>query len=198
RPNKRALQDGGSYLVAPLHCYIDVYIIEYVRVRGKFPTSFSVISIWYHTYTLSSYTIRNVSPPANCKHVFIKGLISTIMHEKSILTLEYPKIMEKVAREAAFSASKELVQELQPTPDLDEARRRLAFTTEAYQLIELRNDAGIQGAHDIRPHVLRAAREGVLSPHDLLEVLATIQSAIHVARLIEKLDTETFPLMHKL
>ena len=55
-----------------------------------------------------------------------KALIHTIMHEKSILTLEYPKILERVAREAAFSASKELVMELQPTPDLDEAQRRNA------------------------------------------------------------------------
>jgi len=54
------------------------------------------------------------------------------MHEKSILTLEYPKIMAKVAKEAAFSASKELVMELEPTPDISEARRRLAYTTEAH------------------------------------------------------------------
>ena len=120
------------------------------------------------------------------------------MHEKSVQTLEYPKIMEKVAREAAFSASKTLVQELQPTPDLQEARRRLAFTTEAYQLIELRSDAGVQAAHDIRQHVLRAAREGVLSPHDLLEVLTTIHSAMHVARLTERLDPENFPLLQRL
>jgi len=120
------------------------------------------------------------------------------MHEKSIVTLEYPKIMEKVAREAAFSASKELVMELQPTPNLDEARRRLAYTTEAYRLIELRSDAGVQGARDIRSHLARAAREGVLTPSDLLEVLATIQSAIHVAHLTEKLDPQSFPLLHEL
>ena len=90
--------------------------------------------------------------------------------------------MEKVAKEAAFSASKELVKELQPTPNLEEARRRLAFTTEAYQLIELRNDAGVQAAHDIRPLLARAAREGVLLPGDLLQVLSTTQSAIYVAR----------------
>ncbi len=128
----------------------------------------------------------------------IKGCINTNMHEKSIRTLEYPKILEKVAREAAFSASKELVMELQPAPNLEEARRRLAFTTEAYRLIELRADAGVQGAHDIRQHIARAALEGVLSPGDLLEVLATIQSAIHVARLTEKLDPESFPLLHTL
>ncbi|HEX9132630.1 MAG TPA: hypothetical protein VF844_10080, partial [Ktedonobacteraceae bacterium] len=120
------------------------------------------------------------------------------MHEKSVHTLEYPKIMEKVAREAAFSASKELVMNLQPTPNLQEARHRLAFTTEAYRLIELRADAGVQGAHDIRQHVTRAAREGVLNPSDLLEVLTTIQSAIHVARLTEKLDPESFPLLRQL
>jgi DNA mismatch repair protein MutS2 len=120
------------------------------------------------------------------------------MHEKSILTLEYPKILEKVAKEAAFSASKELVMELQPSPNLDEVRRRLAYTTEAYGLIELRSDAGVQGARDIRAHLARAAREGVLSPDDLLEVLATTQSAIHVARLLEKLPAEEFPLLSRL
>jgi len=120
------------------------------------------------------------------------------MHEKSILTLEYPKILEKVAKEAAFSASKELVMELQPSPNLDEVRRRLAYTTEAYSLIELRSDAGVQGARDIRAHLARAAREGVLSPDDLLEVLATTQSAIHVARLLEKLPAEEFPLLSRL
>jgi len=120
------------------------------------------------------------------------------MHEKSILTLEYPKILAKVAKEAAFSASKELVMELEPTPDLEEARRRLAYTTEASRLIDLQADAGVRGARDIRALLARAARDGVLIPSDLLEVLATTQSALFVARLLEKLDPETFPLLHKL
>ncbi len=120
------------------------------------------------------------------------------MHEKSILTLEYPKILEKVAREAAFSASKALVMELRPTPDLEEARRRLAFTSEASHLIDLRNDAGIQGARDIRPYLERAAREGVLNPGELLEVQATIKSSLFVAHLLEKLDESDFPLLRGL
>ncbi len=120
------------------------------------------------------------------------------MHEKSIQTLEYPKILERVAKEAAFSASKQRVRELQPSPNIDEARRRLAYTTEAHQLIDMRSDAGVQGAHDIRAHLSRAAREGVLSPTDLLEVLATTQSAMHVGRMLEKLDEQAFPLLHRL
>src|SRR5216684_3462411 len=120
------------------------------------------------------------------------------MHHKSILTLEYPKILERVAKEAAFSASKELVMELEPTPDISAARRRLAYTTEAHQLLELHADAGVGSTHDIRAILARAAREGVLSPGDMLEVLATAQSAMYVARMIEKLDEETFPLLRKL
>ncbi len=120
------------------------------------------------------------------------------MHEKSIITLEYPKILTKVAKEAAFSASKERVMELEPTPDLEEARRRLAYTTEASHLIDLHADASVRGAHDIRPLLARAAREGVLTPGDLLQVLATTQSAIYVARLLEKLDPDVFPLLRRL
>src|SRR6266702_3294880 len=120
------------------------------------------------------------------------------MHEKSIITLEYPKILARVAKEAAFSASKELVMELVPKPYIDEARRRLAYTTEAYRLLDLNADASVRGAHDIRPLLARAAREGVLLPADLLQVLETTQSAIHVARVLEKLDLDDFPLLRQL
>ncbi len=117
------------------------------------------------------------------------------MHEKSLITLEYPKIQAKVAKEAAFSASKALVMALEPTPNLEVARHRLAFTTEASRLIDLHADAGVRGAHDIRPLLARAARDGVLSPSDLVEVLETTRSIIYVARLLEKLDRESFPLL---
>ncbi|HEY1354108.1 MAG TPA: endonuclease MutS2 [Ktedonobacteraceae bacterium] len=120
------------------------------------------------------------------------------MHEKSIFTLEYPRVLEKVAREAAFSASKALVMELRPTPDLEDARRRLAFTSEASRLIDARSDASIQGARDIRHTLERAAREGVLNPSELQEVQATVKSAIHVARMLERLDELIFPLLHLL
>lgn len=120
------------------------------------------------------------------------------MHEKSLLTLEYPKILAKVAKEAAFSASKDLVMALEPTANLDEAQRRLAYTTEASRLIDLHADAGVRSAHDIRPLLARAARDGVLGAADLLEVLETTRSSIYVARLLERLDAEAFPLLHML
>lgn len=120
------------------------------------------------------------------------------MHEKSIQTLEFPKILAKVAHEAAFSASKELVLSLEPTTDIEEARRRLAFTSEATRLIDLNADIGVRGAHDIRPLLVRASRDGVLTASDLVEVLATTRSILYVARSLDKLDPEVFPLLRAL
>jgi DNA mismatch repair protein MutS2 len=141
---------------------------------------------------------RFAAAPEPGAHVFVKGLIDPIMHEKSLSTLEFPKILEKVAREAAFSASKQLVQDLRPTADLDEARQRQAFTSEASRLIDLHADIGVRGAHDIRPLLARAARDGVLSPSDLVDVLATTRSSLYVARALERLDPTFFPLLRAL
>jgi DNA mismatch repair protein MutS2 len=120
------------------------------------------------------------------------------MHEKSIHTLEYPKILAKVAHEASFSASKDLVLALEPTSDIAEARRRLAFTSEATRLIDLNSDIGVGGAHDVRPLLARAARDGVLMASDLVEVLVTTRSTLSVARALTKLDADVFPLLYAL
>lgn len=127
-----------------------------------------------------------------------RGIINTTMHEKSIQTLEYPKILAKVAHEAAFSASKDLVMALEPTSNIEEANRRLAYTTEASRLLDMNADAGVRGAHDIRPFLMRAARDGVLIPTDLVEVLETTRATIYVAHLLAKLDAENFPLLYML
>lgn len=120
------------------------------------------------------------------------------MHEKSIQTLEYPKILAKVANEASFSASKDLVLALEPTSNLDEARRRLAYTSEASRLIDLNADISVRGAHDIRSLLLRAARDGILAPTEMVEVLTTLRGAQFVARALDHLEAERFPLLHAL
>ncbi|HEY4382894.1 MAG TPA: hypothetical protein VGN34_00250, partial [Ktedonobacteraceae bacterium] len=112
--------------------------------------------------------------------------------------MEFPKILAKVAREAAFSASKELVMALEPTPNLEVAQHRLAYTSEASRLIDLNADIGVRGAHDVRQLLVRAARDGVLAPADLVELLATVQSSLYVARVLDRLDPESFPLLHTL
>jgi DNA mismatch repair protein MutS2 len=119
------------------------------------------------------------------------------MHEKSLTTLEFPKILERLAREAAFGASKELALALRPSDQPAEVRRRLALTTEARRLLDVRPDVGVRGARDVRPHVAAALRGATLAPWELREVLVTVQASGHLGRVIRHLD-ESYPLLKAL
>ena len=119
------------------------------------------------------------------------------MHHKSLVTLEYPKILDRLAREAAFSVSKALCLALEPSADAVEVERRLAFTTEARRLMDLRPDIGVQGARDVRKHVQAADRGAMLAPAELNETLATLRASRFVSRSIARADG-SFPLLKAL
>ena len=109
------------------------------------------------------------------------------MDEKTLQVLEYPKILERLAGYAAFSASAALARELVPTSDLNEALARQARTSEARKLLETSADAGVGGAADIRPLADLASHAGVLAPADLLAVKNTLIAARTAARTFERL-----------
>ena len=114
------------------------------------------------------------------------------MDEKSLTTLEFPKILERLAAYAAFSASAEMARALRPTADLDEARTRLARTSEARRLLDIYGDVSVGGARDIRPLADLARRGGVLQPAELLEVKNTLISSRELHRTLERLGAD-FP-----
>lgn len=108
------------------------------------------------------------------------------MDEKTLNTLEFPKVIEALTVYAAFSASADLARLLRPAKDLETAQERLARTTEARHLLSMRAESGVGGAHDIRAMVTLASRGGVLSESDLLAVSGTLISARALARSFEK------------
>ncbi len=108
------------------------------------------------------------------------------MDEKTFRTLEFPKILERLADYAAFSASADLARALRPVTDFDEVLRRQAVTTEARRLLNTNADVGVGGAHDVRPLVERAARRGVLDPTDLLAIKDTLVSARELSGVFER------------
>jgi DNA mismatch repair protein MutS2 len=115
------------------------------------------------------------------------------VHEKSVQALEFAKVLARVAQESTFSIGKERVLALEPTADLAEAQRRLAFTTEAVRLLAQQPRTTPGGAQDIRSQLTRAAREGTLSESDLLAVVTTLRSAISVNHLLADLEPGGFP-----
>jgi DNA mismatch repair protein MutS2 len=119
------------------------------------------------------------------------------MHEKSITTIEYPKIIERLEQHCAFSASRELARALQPSDDLTVARQRLALTTEARNLLDVRPEVGVRAARDVRPQTQLAARGAMLLPEQLIEIQMTLRSAAYLNRLLSRLD-DTSPLLRRL
>lgn len=108
------------------------------------------------------------------------------MDEKTTVTLEFPKVLERLAGYASFSASAELARHLHPVKTLEEALRLQKITSEARLLLSLNPDLTVGGATDIRPLAERAARHGVLEPSELLAVKDTLISARTLARTFER------------
>jgi DNA mismatch repair protein MutS2 len=109
------------------------------------------------------------------------------MDEKTLKTLEFPKVIDRLVEFAAFSASADLARALVPAATLDEAFERLARTSEASKLLSIKADVSVGGAHDVRPMVTLASRGGVLTESDLLAVSGTLISSRSLARHFEKL-----------
>jgi len=109
------------------------------------------------------------------------------MDDKSLITLEYPKVLERLATYAAFAPSAEKARLLRPTPDLDEAMRRQAETREARAFLAGQRGATIGGARDIRQALDLAKHSGALTPGDLLDVRSTLVAARDLARTFERM-----------
>jgi len=119
------------------------------------------------------------------------------MNEKALKTLEFNKIITRLVAYSDFSASADLARDLRPTPDLEEARKRQGDTREAKYILSLDADVSFQNAHDIRPQVGLARRDGVLEPGDLLAVKNTLIVSRKVRRVLENMAEETPQLSQK-
>jgi DNA mismatch repair protein MutS2 len=116
------------------------------------------------------------------------------MDAHALRTLEFDKILARVARLTSFSAGRELALALAPSTEHREVVRRQRETAEARRLLALKPRTGLQGAHDVRPQAQKAALNGILDPNDLLGVARTLECARDLKYAIAKLD-EALPLL---
>ncbi|HEX9371045.1 MAG TPA: Smr/MutS family protein [Roseiflexaceae bacterium] len=113
-------------------------------------------------------------------------------------TLEFPKILDRLARHTAFSASRELALALLPSTDAHAIRQRLQLTSEARRLLDERPDTSVGGARDIRGPVGLARRGGVLDAAAFLEIAGTLASGRRLRGLMTRLDAALFPALREL
>jgi len=116
------------------------------------------------------------------------------MDDKSLEMLEFPRILERLARHTSFSAGRELALALRPSPDPEEVRRRLAETGQARALLSSRSCPSLGGVKDVRPLAKDAQRGIVLSPAQLLDIRDTLQAGKSLRRALLH-SARQFPLL---
>ncbi len=106
------------------------------------------------------------------------------MNDKTLNTLEFPKVRERLAAHASFSLGKSLALELKPSTDIAEVRRWQRITSEAVRLLSLRPDITLGGARDVRDITRRAELGSVLDTSDILMVADTLRASRNLRNLI--------------
>jgi DNA mismatch repair protein MutS2 len=110
------------------------------------------------------------------------------------VTLEFPKILSRLAEFADFSGGKDLALALEPAFDIRIVREFLALTTEARALLESKPNFALSQVRDIRPLSEKASHGVTLQPEELLRVRNTLKGAGRVRGVLTRLETQ-FPAL---
>jgi len=102
------------------------------------------------------------------------------LYEKSIKTLELPRILEMLASHAVCDEAKERALALLPSDDIDDVKQSMAETSAAVRLIGLKGSPPFSGVKDLGASVRRAERGGSLNMVELLQVAALLNAVRRV------------------
>lgn len=99
------------------------------------------------------------------------------MNSHTLRVLEYDKIKAIAAAYAVTELGRAMVLELQPASEPAEVLSRLQETGEATRLLLAGEKPPLDGIKDIRPLIARLeTRGGILDPHELLNIVATLKA----------------------
>lgn len=101
----------------------------------------------------------------------------TDLFEKSIKTLELPRVLAMLADQAVTEEGKERSLALRPLTDEDDVRRALSETTAAVNMTALRGSPSFAGIKPVAASLQRADMGGALSTRELLDIAAVLRSA---------------------
>ncbi|RHR09084.1 endonuclease MutS2 [Pseudoflavonifractor sp. AF19-9AC] len=97
------------------------------------------------------------------------------LFEKSIQTLELPRVLELLADCAATEEGKEKCRSLRPMTDRDDVERAQQETSAAVKMLVLRGTPGFSGVKPVAASLQRADMGGSLSTRELLDIAAVLR-----------------------
>ena len=99
------------------------------------------------------------------------------LFEKSMATLELPRVLELLSGCAVTDEGRERARELRPMDDIDDVKRAQEETTAAVKLLVLRGTPGFAGIKPVSASLQRADMGGSLNTRELLEIAAVLRAA---------------------
>ena len=101
----------------------------------------------------------------------------TDLFEKSIATLELPRVLEQLAACASTQEGKERCLALRPMTDPDDVQRALDETSAAVDMSALRGSPSFSGVKPVAASLQRAHMGGALNTRELLDIAAVLRAA---------------------
>ncbi|MGN8969035.1 endonuclease MutS2 [Intestinimonas sp. HCP28S3_D6] len=101
----------------------------------------------------------------------------TDLFEKSIQTLELPRVLELLAAQAASEEGKDRCRALRPSTDPDDVQRLQKETSAACSMIVLRGTPPLSGIRPVAASLQRADMGGALNTRKLLDIAALLRCA---------------------
>ena len=108
------------------------------------------------------------------------------MNPKTLILLEFPKILARLKAYAGFTGSADLAESLRPTSSLEKALDLQQQTREARLLISHYSDLSFQGAVDLRPMVDQTLHGITLEAVELLAIRNTLVISRNAKRVFEE------------
>ncbi len=104
------------------------------------------------------------------------------LDKKTLTMLEFPRVVDRLAHYASFSASETIARDLHPFTDADVVKYRLELTTEARRLLSINDSIRIGGCTDLRPYLDIAEKAGTLDAKAFCEIAYTLSVARDIHR----------------
>lgn len=115
--------------------------------------------------------------------------------DKTIKSIEFDKILNKVSDFAVLNKTKEEIKEFVPVTEIAVAETLMAKTTEAYKLLYTYGVAGLYFFDDIAEQLKRVDMGGILNNAELLRVAENLKSARIMKNSISSANDDTIMLL---
>ncbi len=100
------------------------------------------------------------------------------MNERALKTLEYNKIIDRLASLAGSALGREKCEKLLPSSDIEVIRRMQQETSDALARIYQKGSLSFSGIPDIRASVMRLKIGGTLGPEELLRISSLLTASL--------------------